>query len=93
MRGQRIDWEEIIRKQKYSEKSIPEFCREIGIHPNTFYKHNKIQKEKGLVEIKPKFSSVRSSPIVINKGDFSVSVDKDCDEEALKTVLRVIGEL
>jgi len=93
MRGRKIDWEEIIRKQKYSGKTIPEFCREIGIHPNTFYKHNKIQKEKGVVEIKPKLSSVQASPIVIKKGDFSISVEKDCDEEALKSVLKVIGEL
>jgi len=57
------NWEEIFEKHQQSGKSIPAFCDEIGIHPNTFYKLRK-NKASMVVEIKPT-RSIAVTPILL----------------------------
>ena len=92
------NWEEVIEQHRQSGKTIPEFCKEIGIHPNTFYKNRKIignQDDPGnssVVEIKPN-GIFSAAPIVIKTKKFLISITTGFDEAGLKSVLKVIGEL
>ncbi len=91
------NWEEIFEQQQMSGKSIPEFCKEIEIHPNTFYKHRKrfgmnLSKSSEIIEIKP-VQSVAAAPIVLKSKKFLISITAGFDEAELKSVLRIIGEL
>ena len=93
------NWEEIIEQHQQSGKTIQEFCKDIGIHPNTFYKHRKKfsrrQVEAGapeVVEIKPAATS-SSGPIILQTKKFMISISNGFDESQLKSVLKVIGEL
>jgi len=95
MRKRIENWEEIFKKHQQSGKSIPAFCDEIGIHPNTFYKHKKRIRSCGdtaVIEIKPVFSST-TAPIVLKTKKFIISISNGFDEAQLKSVLKVIGEL
>ncbi|MDC7124193.1 MAG: hypothetical protein PQJ46_01410 [Spirochaetales bacterium] len=92
------NWKEIFEQHRQSGKSIPEFCNDIGIHPNTFYKHRKrfsgdaIAVDSAVVEIKPEISA-KTEPIVIQTKKFMISISEGFDETHLKSVLKVIGEL
>ena len=92
------NWEEVFEQHRQSGKTIPEFCKEIGIHPNTFYKNRKInsnQDDSGsssVVEIKPN-GIFSAAPIVIKTKKFLISITAGFDEAGLKSVLKVIGEL
>ena len=97
--GKKItNWDQIIEQHRRSRKSIPDFCSEIGIHPNTFYKHRKrmgrqdISGDTAVVEVKP-FSSSPAEPIVLKTKRFMISISAGFDEAGLKSVLKVIGEL
>ena len=92
MRRVIYNWEEVLEQYRLSGKSIPEFCSEIGIHPNTFYKHRKrIDRNHEVVEIKPVLS-IPIEPIVLKTKKFTISLTTGFDEVCLKTVLKVIGE-
>ncbi len=97
--GKKItNWDQIFEQHRQSCKSIPEFCNEIGIHPNTFYKHRKrigIQGcpgDSAVVEVKPVFSSP-AAQIVIETKKFKISITAGFNETQLKSVLQVIGGL
>ena len=89
------NWEEIFEQQRLSGKSIPAFCKEIEIHPNTFYKHRKQfngDTKSSVVEIKAN-GIFSAAPIVIKTKKFLISITAGFDEAGLKLVLKVIGEL
>ena len=92
------NWDKIFEQHRQSGKSIPEFCKDIGIHVNTFYKHRKrigcqrSVNDSAVVEIKPAFSAP-SAPIVLNTKKFMISISNGFDESQLKSVLKVIGDL
>ena len=97
--GKKItNWDQIFEQHRLSRKSIPEFCSEIGIHPNTFYQHRKrigsqvSSGDSAVVEVKPVFSSP-AAPIVLKTKRFMISISAGFDEDGLKSVLKVIGEL
>ena len=92
MRRVIYNWEEVLEQHRLSGKSIPEFCSEIGIHPNTFYKHRKrIDRNYEVVEIKP-ILLAPTEPIVLKTEKFTISLSAGFDEVCLKSVLKVIGE-
>ncbi|MBI9109554.1 MAG: hypothetical protein JEZ04_22620 [Spirochaetales bacterium] len=63
--GKKItNWEHIFEQHRQSAKSITQFCNEIGIHPNIFYKHRKITGRCGIIEVKL-VASVCSAPIIL----------------------------
>lgn len=92
------NWEEIIKQQQQSGKSIPKYCNDIGIHPNTFYKHRKRfvgnvkAGEAPVVEIRPAAISA-AAPIVLHTKKYTISLSAGFDEVQLKLVLKVVGEL
>ena len=92
--GKKItNWDSIFEQFRLSNKTVPDFCSEIGIHPNTFYKHRKrIDKNHEVIEIKPVLS-IPTEPIVLKTKKFTISLTTGFDEVCLKSVLKVIGEL
>ena len=92
MMRRRGDWPEIIAEQPRSGKSVDEYCKSKGIHPNTFYRKRKLYGRSAMVEILP-LSNRESAAIVVSFGEYSVAIRKGFDAESLKSILRVIGEL
>ncbi len=86
------NWEEIIIRHQESGKTVTDFCSEIGIHPNTFYKFRKRKTSSSLVEIKAVEINSQSS-IILKTGKFEISLLTGFDEKMLKSVLSVIGEI
>jgi hypothetical protein len=91
------NWQEVFEQHSQSGKTIPEFCKEIGIHPNTFYKHKKRigdgpEKSSEIIEIDP-VQAAAAIPIVLKSKKFSISITTGFDECLLKSVLKIIGGL
>lgn len=86
------NWEEIIIQHQESGKTVNEFCKGIGIHPNTFYKFRKRKRSSGLVEIKA-LNSNAAVPIILKTSKFEISITPGYDEKLLKSILMVIGEI
>jgi hypothetical protein len=92
MKKAKRDWSRIIAAQATSGKSVQEYCRGVGVHPNTFYKKRKVEGHPAMVEIRPSWSRKVTS-IVVNIRQYSVTVGSGFDPQCLKAVLQVIGEL
>lgn len=92
MKRQNLDWRKIVEEQATSGKSIQEYCTDIGVHPNTFYRKRKAQEGSPIVEIHPT-PSIEISPLTVNVGKYSVAIRSGFDAVALKSVLEVLGEL
>jgi len=43
-RRKNINWSELVIKQEASGKTVPDFCVDEGIHPNTFYINDSPEK-------------------------------------------------
>ena len=93
------NWEEVIEQHRQSGKSVENFCKEIGIHSNTFYKNRQKRRrsegsksQTAVIEIKPT-ALTAAAPIVLKTKKFMISISNGFDESQLKSVLRIIGEL
>jgi hypothetical protein len=92
MKRAKRNWPQLVEDQEASGQSVQEYCKSIGIHPNTFYKKRKVREHQSLVEIRPPSSSEMTA-IVVNLGHYSVAIRSGFDPQCLKAVLQVIGEL
>lgn len=92
MKEQNRDWRQIVEQQAASGKSIQEYCKGIGIHPNTFYRKRRAQKRSGMIEIRPT-PSTEISALIVSVGRYSVAIRGGFDAETLRSVLQVLGEL
>lgn len=90
MRTAKRDWPRIIEEQTESGKSVSEYCESLGIHPNTFYKMRRIERQPAMVEVLPR-ASRKTAEIVVNVGQYSVAIQSGFDAECLKAVLEVIA--
>jgi len=92
MKEQNRDWRQIVEEQAACGKSVQEYCKSIGVHPNTFYRKRKMQRRLVMVEVRPA-PSTEISPIIVSVGKYSVAIRTGFDAEALQAVLHVLGEL
>jgi hypothetical protein len=47
-----INWKQFVAEHQKSGKTVVEFCKEKGIHPNSFYSARKICKHGGEQDLK-----------------------------------------
>ncbi len=94
MKRQKRDWAKIVEEQRKSGRPIKAFCELKGIHPNTFYMKRKLFDRQELVEISiHETAEVKIHPILIQSGSFSVHIHPGFDQDCLKSVLEVIGDI
>lgn len=92
MRRSNRDWSEILEDQARSGKSVQKYCKEVGVHPTTFYRKRRLHASAPMVEILPE-PTQESHALVVRVGKYSVAVRRGFDAVALRSILQVLGEL
>ena len=87
----KVNWPEILEQYRTGNQKVEDFCREKGIHPNSFYRNRKKYQETELVRIpiKSKDQSL-SHPLELHVHDFVLKIPKNIDPETLETTLRIL---
>lgn len=90
----KVNWPEILEQYRTGNQNVEEFCKEKGIHPNSFYRNRKKYQESELVRIpiKPKALSL-SHPLELHVHDFVLKIPKSFDPETLEATLRILKGL
>lgn len=90
-----LDWPTTILEYHNSNSTVEEFCTELGIHPNTFYKNRKKYQgtETRLVKLPLKQSPVQPQSLLIQYGDFVLKIPKGVDSGTLETTLRALRDI
>lgn len=85
-----VNWKELVAKQYKSDKTVNEFCREYGIHPNTFYGQRKKLATGNFVEIIPAQDERKTGRVLVEYEKLRISIGPD-SEKALRTLFSVLG--
>jgi transposase-like protein len=90
---EKANWEEIILEQKNSGSSIKDFCRDKGIHQNTFYLNRKKLGNTGFAKITPVKGKAESQTeaITIKYKELSIIVNANSNIKAVKDILVILG--
>lgn len=87
-----INWKAFVAEHQRSGKSVAEFCKEKGIHPNTFYSaRKKCKHEQEFVEIKVTQEEINEKAITLHRKGFEISLEPGFCVSTLKKVLTVLG--
>jgi transposase-like protein len=85
------EWARIFEQQKESGQTVPIFCRELGIHPNVFYRK---QKQHQHQEVERSFIKVNTSGLVrhaaetIRIGKIKIDVRETISDDFLTRLIR-----
>jgi hypothetical protein len=91
-KNKNINWPEYLAEQKQSGKTIVDFCKEKGIHPNTFYSaRKKYEHSNPFIEITVPKEQENRKTIELNRNGYTISVEPGFCEATLKKVLSLLG--
>jgi len=90
-----INWADFIQEYEASNISVEQFCKEKGIHQNTFYRNRKKYRENvtALVKLPLKKTSLMQQPLLVQINDFILKVPEGVNRETLETTLLVLKEI
>ncbi|MGE5846805.1 MAG: IS66 family insertion sequence element accessory protein TnpA [Ignavibacteria bacterium] len=85
------EWQALIALQRKSGKTIPEFCRKQGIHPNVFYTKRKKCIATSFVELP--VIPMQCDAIKIKIGDVTIEAAHGCSQRDLAAIIATVREV
>jgi len=87
------EWRELIKEQKTCGKSVALFCREKGLHPNTFYRKVKLTRKPGpFVQLQTADACGAHGSVEIRSGDIIIRLERPFEEAELVRILGCLQE-
>lgn len=90
VRRTKAAWEEILAEYKGSGKSVREFCKDKGLHANTFYLNRKKHRDTGFVEVQVQEHAFPIKPIILRFNDISIELQPGFCKNTLREILAVL---
>lgn len=88
------EWRELLASYKTSGKTVAEFCREIGIHPNTFYyRIRKTKEHESDRFVRLPITTVQTGKIKIRIQDITIEPESGYNKRELSQIIETILEV
>ncbi len=90
-----INWPDYFGEYESGNLTIEQFCKEKGIHQNTFYRNRKKHRENvtTLVKLPIKKTSPMQQSLLVQINDFILKIPEGVNRETLETTLQVLKEI
>jgi hypothetical protein len=90
-----IDWSATLAEYQASDCTVNEFCAQIGVHPNTFYRYQKKHQpsEKQFVKLPLKPKPFKHPALLIQAGDFLLKIPDGVDADMIEKTLRALKDV
>ena len=102
--GRREYWLEMLDLQKQSDMTVTDFCKEMGIHPTSFYTwRKKLQAKPQSVEVMDDFMEITvckerevrpaSAGLTVLVGGMQVEISQKFCADTLKRVIAILRDV
>ena len=90
-----LDWPKVLDEYDAGNLSVEEFCKQKGIHPNTFYRHKKNFRDKvtALVRLPLNAAPNPQPQLLLQVREFILKIPEGADPATLETTLRILKDI